>query len=79
MALHTRSGRYFWPAVIAVLVSVPLLQFRNEQSMTHTIFRVAWWGLLLLSVLEIGRNLCQDVRGPRLPTASPGTGPPDGP
>ena len=78
MARHGRSGRYLWPAMIAVLVGVPLIQFRNEQSTTHTIFRVAWLLLLLLSLLEIGRNLYQDRRGPRLPAASPGTRPPGG-
>ena len=79
MAGHGRSSRYLWPTIIAVSVSVPLIQFRNEQSIMHTIFRVAWLLLLLLSLLEIGRNLYQDLRGPRLPTASRGTRPPDGP
>jgi hypothetical protein len=79
MARHGRSGRYFWLAITAVVVSVPLTQFRHEQLSTHTIFRVAWLLLLLLSLLELGRNLYQELRRPRLNTASPGTRPPDAP
>mgnify|MGYP001236581341 CR=1 FL=1 len=74
-----RHGRCFWPAIIAVLLSVPLIQFRNEQSIAHTIFRVAWLVLLLISLLEIGRRLYQDLRGPHLPTTSLGIRPRGGP
>lgn len=73
-----RPSGYFWPAITAVLVSVPLYQFQGEESTLHTIFRVAWLLLLALSLIEIGRNLYRDLRGRRVPAARSGTRPPDG-
>lgn len=73
-----RSSKYFWPAITVVLVSVPLYLFRAEESVIHTILRVAWLLLLVLSLVEIGRNLYRDIRGQRVPAAGSGTRPPDG-
>jgi hypothetical protein len=78
MDSRARLSGYFWPAITAVLVSVPLYLFRGEESVLHTIFRVAWLLVLVLGLVEIGRNLYRDLRGRRVPAGPSGTRPPDG-
>ena len=69
-------GGYFWPALTAWLVVVPLYLFRDESSILHTAFRGAFAVVLILSLLEIGRHLYRDLRGRRMPATNPGrTGP----
>jgi hypothetical protein len=65
MSRRTPWGGYYGPVVTVVLVAVPLYMFRNEESLLHVIFRVAWSVLLILSLVEIGRNLHRDLRGRR--------------
>lgn len=78
MSGRTRSGGYFWPAITVMLVAVPLFGFRNEQSLLHLIFRVAWSFVLLLSLVEIGRNLHRDLQERRTPIVrTTDAGPPD--
>jgi hypothetical protein len=62
-----RWRKYFWPAITAFLVSVPLWTFRDEDSVLHVIFRVAWLAVLVLSLVAIGRQAFRDLRGRRLP------------
>ena len=78
MDSRARLSGYFWPAITAVLVSVPLYLFRGEESVLHTIFRVAWLLVLVLGLVEIGRNLYRALRGRRVPAGPSGTRPPDG-
>ena len=74
-----RSGGYRWPTITTLLVIVPLYLFRDEESILHVVLRVAWLVLLILSLVEIGRNLYRDLRGGPVSAArSGGTRPPAG-
>ena len=50
-------GGYFWPTMTALMVIAPLYHFRDEDSTLHIAFRVAWLVLLVLCLVEIGRDL----------------------
>jgi hypothetical protein len=78
MSRRTRWGGYYWPVVTVILVAVPLYGFRNEESLLHLMFRVAWAVVLFLSLVEIGRNLHEDLRDRREATArTTGAGTPE--
>ena len=65
MADGPRSGEYFWPVITVMLVAFPLYEFRGERSTLHWAFRVALSIVLLLSVIEIGRQLHRDLEDRR--------------
>lgn len=72
-------GGYFWPVITAWLVAVPLYLFRDESSILHVTFRGACAVVLILSLVEISRNLYKDLRGQRVPTPDSGrSGPTEG-
>ena len=71
-----RWGGYFWPATTMLLVVPPLYNFRDEESILHILFRVAWSVLVILSLVELGRHLYRDLRGRRVSEAGPGRTPP---
>jgi len=49
----------------ALMVIAPLYFFREEDSTLHIALRVAWLVLLVLSLVEIGRDLYGDLLGRR--------------
>lgn len=49
----------------ALMVIAPLYHFRDEDSTLHIALRVAWLVLLVLCLVQIGRELYGDLRGRR--------------
>jgi hypothetical protein len=70
-----RWEKYYWPAITAFLVALPLWGFRDEDSVLHVIFRVAWFAVLVLSLSAISRQAYEDLRGRRVPADRPGRTP----
>lgn len=78
MSRRTHSDAYYWPVVTVILVALPLYTFRDEESLLHQVFRVLWSVVLILSLVEIGRNLHKDLRDRREAIArTTGTRPPE--
>jgi hypothetical protein len=70
-------GGYLWPVMTVLLLIPPLYIFRDEESTLHTVFRVVWVLLLVLSLGEIGRALYRNVRGRPVSPAPSGRAPGD--
>lgn len=56
-----RFERYYWPAITAFLVMVPLYVFRDEESVLHVAFRVAWAAVFILCLADIARQAYRDL------------------